>query len=59
MNRKYPLEWPTSEAEDIVFQARRHVREILSSHRPPELKPEVKQAIQAILFRIGGDQALF
>lgn len=59
LGREYALEWPTSEAEDIVFQARRRVQDILSSHRPAELKPEVKTAIQAILTRIGGERVLF
>jgi trimethylamine:corrinoid methyltransferase-like protein len=59
LGREYALEWPTSEAEDIVFQARRRVQDILSSHRPAELEPEVKTAIQAILTRIGGERVLF
>jgi trimethylamine--corrinoid protein Co-methyltransferase len=59
LSREYPLEWPASEAEDIVFQARQRVQEILSSHPPPELEPEVKTAIQAILTRIGGERVLF
>jgi len=59
LGREYALEWPASKTEDIVFQARRRVRDILSNHRPPELKPEVKTAIQAILTRIGGEQILF
>jgi trimethylamine:corrinoid methyltransferase-like protein len=59
LSREYALEWPASEAEDMVFQARRRVQNILSSHRPPELMPEVKTAIQAILTHIGGEQVLF
>ncbi len=59
LGREYALEWPASKEEDIVFQARRRVQGILSSHRPPELKPEVKTAIQAILTRVGGKQVLF
>jgi trimethylamine--corrinoid protein Co-methyltransferase len=59
LGREYPLEWPASEAEDLVFQARRRLQEILSSHRPPELEPQVKTAIQAILTRIGGERELF
>jgi trimethylamine--corrinoid protein Co-methyltransferase len=59
LGREYPLKWPASEAEDIVVQARQRVAEILSSHRPPELEPEVKMAIQAILTRIGGERELF
>ncbi len=59
LSREYLLEWPTSDTEDIVFQARRRAKEILSSHRPPELDPEVKTAIQAILARIGGERIIF
>ena len=59
LGREYQLEWPASECEDIVFQARGRVQDILSTHRPPELEPEVKTAIQAILTRIGGERVLF
>ncbi len=59
LSREYQLEWPASEREDIVFQARGRVQDILSTHRPPELEPEVKMAIQAILTRIGGERVLF
>jgi trimethylamine--corrinoid protein Co-methyltransferase len=57
--REYSLEWPAAEAEDIVFQARCRVENILASHRPPELAPEVKTQIQAILTRVGGERVLF
>jgi trimethylamine--corrinoid protein Co-methyltransferase len=59
MSREYLLEWPASEAEDIVVQAREQVEEILASHHPPELDPEVKTSIQGILTRIGGERAAF
>lgn len=59
MGREYALEWPAAEAEDILFQARRRVRDILTNHRPRELDPEIKQAIQGILKRIGGERVLF
>jgi trimethylamine--corrinoid protein Co-methyltransferase len=59
LGREYPLKWPASGEEDIVFRARRRAQEILSTHRPPELKPEVKAGIQSILTRIGGERVLF
>jgi len=59
LDREYTLEWPASEADGIVFQARRRVQEVLSTHQPPELKPEIKTAIQTILTRIGGERVLF
>lgn len=59
LSREYLLEWPSSEAEDIVIQARHRMQEILSSHRPSELNLEVRKGIQAILTRIGGERAIF
>lgn len=59
LNRGYPLEWPASEEEDLVVQARHCVEEILASHRPVELDADVKRGIQAILTRIGGERVIF
>lgn len=59
LNREYRLEWPTSETEDIVFQARRRAEDILSSHRPPELDSQTKKAVQTVLTRIGGERVIF
>ncbi|GAB4537508.1 MAG: glycine betaine--corrinoid protein methyltransferase [Anaerolineae bacterium] len=59
LSREYALDWPASDAEEIVFQAQQRVRDILANHQPHELAPEVKRAIQAILQRLGGERVLF
>jgi trimethylamine--corrinoid protein Co-methyltransferase len=53
------LEWPTSEAEDLVFQARRQVENMLSDQQPAALDRSTQEAIQSILTRIGGEQVIF
>jgi trimethylamine--corrinoid protein Co-methyltransferase len=55
----YQLEWPTTETEDLVFQARRHVEAILSDQPPAILDRCTQEAIQGILTGIGGEQVVF
>ena len=58
MSREYELEWPASEDESMLSECRSRVHEILSGHRAPELDQNVKQGMQTILERIGGEREI-
>jgi trimethylamine--corrinoid protein Co-methyltransferase len=59
LGRDYPLEWPAAEEDDFLDQARDGVQQALATHHPAELDAGVKQEIQAILSRIGGERVIF
>lgn len=60
LNRQYLLEWPASEGETLLGQAREAVRQILATHQPQELDPGVQVRIQEVLDRLsGGERRLF
>jgi trimethylamine---corrinoid protein Co-methyltransferase len=54
LNRAYPLEWPASEQETMLVQARDQVKHLLANHRPAPLPPETQAHIQSVVEQISG-----
>ncbi len=60
MSREYLLEWPASDKETMLVQAREEVKEILASHHVPPLPRQTQAHIQGVVEQLTGtDPQLF
>ncbi len=54
LTRSWPLEWPATEGETMLGQARERIKQILAERRTPPLPPETRAYVQGVVERLSG-----